>query len=387
MAVYVLGAGATRGASFVNPKTNPCLPPLDSDFFTQLQRIGNTKHRDTVDRVVRDTAELFGNNFSVTMETVFTTLEHTIRMVEATGEARAFRRRDLVAKRDNLMQAIGALFEESLCSGLEMTPCLHHKKLVSEMRAEDVILSFNYDCLIDDSLRRFGDGRWDAKFGYGLPLRARTPGQTILRGGFLKWSPASPAKRGSGSIKLCKLHGSLHFSLSKKDAQLDLKERPYTKQRGDLRFAIIPPESDKRYDKGFFQGLWRQAREALFRTETLVFIGYSLPATDQHATALFRVAVKGGGLKSLVVVNPDKEARRRIRGVVQRGLDPDTRVYSFDKLEDFACCERTLWDPSVNVANVPPPVVPGCAAAPAAPIQPAGAAVGEPAAQGDVGQG
>ena len=32
MALFVLGAGATSGASFVNPANNPCLPPLDLDF-------------------------------------------------------------------------------------------------------------------------------------------------------------------------------------------------------------------------------------------------------------------------------------------------------------------------------------------------------------------
>ena len=41
MALFVLGAGATRGASFVDPVKNPCLPPLDLDFYAQLQRIAN----------------------------------------------------------------------------------------------------------------------------------------------------------------------------------------------------------------------------------------------------------------------------------------------------------------------------------------------------------
>lgn len=58
MAVFVLGAGATRGASFVNPAKNPRLPPLDTDFYSQLQRIGNHKHKELVDRVIRDTVDL-----------------------------------------------------------------------------------------------------------------------------------------------------------------------------------------------------------------------------------------------------------------------------------------------------------------------------------------
>ena len=52
MALFVLGAGATRGASFVDPVKNPCLPPLDLDFYAQLQRIANSKHQKTVREVI-----------------------------------------------------------------------------------------------------------------------------------------------------------------------------------------------------------------------------------------------------------------------------------------------------------------------------------------------
>jgi hypothetical protein len=116
MALFVLGAGATRGASFVEPATNPCLLHLDADFYAQLQLISNPKHRDTVRDVNKDTVELFGLNFRVAMETVFTTLEHTIRMVETTGESRDFKHGQLSKQRDTLMQAIAATREESLCS-------------------------------------------------------------------------------------------------------------------------------------------------------------------------------------------------------------------------------------------------------------------------------
>ena len=106
MAVIIIGAGATRGASFVNSQKNPCLPPCDADFFTQLQRIKNTKHHELVRKVIADTVDLFGVNFRLTLENEFATLEHTIKMVEATGERRDFNRNDLVEKRDRLLQAI-----------------------------------------------------------------------------------------------------------------------------------------------------------------------------------------------------------------------------------------------------------------------------------------
>src|SRR5262249_44341985 len=114
MAVFVLGAGATRGASFVSPTRNPCLPPLDADFYAQLQRIQNKKHSNVIEGVIQDTVELFGVNFDVTMETVFTTLEHTERMIQTTGESRDFKRSEINNKKERLKQAIAATLEEAL---------------------------------------------------------------------------------------------------------------------------------------------------------------------------------------------------------------------------------------------------------------------------------
>ena len=111
MAVFVLGAGATRGASFVDAVKKPCLPPLDADFYAQLQRIQHKKHADTIKRVIKDTVELFGVNFNVTMELVFTTLEHTERMLQTTGENRDFKRGEINNKKVRLKQAIAASLE------------------------------------------------------------------------------------------------------------------------------------------------------------------------------------------------------------------------------------------------------------------------------------
>jgi hypothetical protein len=44
-----------------------------------------------------------------------------------------------------------------------------------------------------------------------------------------------------------------------------------------------------------------------------------------------------------VIVNPDREARQRIRSVLQRGLSPHTRVMSFDYLEEFVAADRRVW--------------------------------------------
>jgi hypothetical protein len=342
----VLGAGATRACSFVKPHERSCIPPLDADFFTQLQRVPAGKHQIQITAVMRDVVQLFGGNFAVSLETVFATLEHTIRMLKTTGSERAYKRSDLEAMRDRLLGAIAIAMEASIAHRSDGKPsrfprdCKSHSRLVRDiLEPGDHIISFNYDCVIDHALRTSGDGKWSARYGYGFDLGPR--GRNL--DGDAAWNPKEEAAR-DGTIHLHKLHGSLHFQFKGETSRkVRLKERPYTKQSGTPRYSIIPPESNKAYDKGLFALLWKNAAAAIARANYIVVIGYSLPVTDLHATALFRTSVKPGGLRSLVVVNPDRDARRRARSVLQRGLSDDTRVLSFDRFEEFLATTRSAW--------------------------------------------
>jgi hypothetical protein len=38
------------------------------------------------------------------------------------------------------------------------------------MKETEEVISFNYDCLIDETLRRSGAGKWNARYGYGFNL-------------------------------------------------------------------------------------------------------------------------------------------------------------------------------------------------------------------------
>ena len=332
MAVIVLGAGATRGASFVDPLKNPCLPPLDADFHTQLQRIRNRKHRRTIDRVIRDTVEIFGVNFRVTMETLFATLEHAERMLQTTGERRDFKTTDLKDKRQQLQQAIAAVFEEAISpAGPDQSPCSYHDALVDRLESGDTIISFNYDCVIDDSLRRRGDDKWNAHYGYGFKL-ARGGGANLR--GDQSWSPKAPALK-PNTLHLLKLHGSLHFRINDSISPpgILLKRLPHTRTR-NRRFSIIPPESQKRFDEGAFAHLWKLAGRSIYQATSIVVIGYSFQPTDLHSTALFQTNTRRASLR----------ARRRTRDVLQRALGNQTRVVVFDTMEEFGAADRTLWD-------------------------------------------
>jgi len=349
MALFVLGAGATRGCKFVNPARKACLPPLNSDFYTQLQKVRNPKHKGLIARVMKDVVELFGTNFDVTMEAVFSTLEHTIRMLQTTGENRAFKSDTLKQKRDRLQQAIAAVLEESLTgqddggsSERISSPCEYHNRFVKDiLKPRDDMISFNYDCTVDYALKRYGIGKWNSRYGYGFTLGSRG---SLLSGDEF-WQPDLRPASKERTVHLYKLHGSLHFYITQRASSslVRLKERPYTKQHGDLRFSIIPPETHKAYDRGAFAKLWKEAAAAIHKAKHVVVLGYSMSPNDLHATALFQTSLRPGGLKSLVVVNPDQHARRRIRSVLQRGLDARSIVLSFERFEHFLAASREIW--------------------------------------------
>lgn len=347
--VFILGAGATRGCSFVREmeRTGHCLPPLDTDFFTQLQRVSSNAHSVRLNRLTTGLVEWFGTNYELGMEQVFCHLEHAERMLKHLGrEASAEYKKVTLLKKD-LVQSIAIILGASLTQAkdggkgsYELQECEWHDRLV-ELLTEpaDSFVSFNYDCVLDDSLRRKGAGKWSARYGYGVKLKGEGGGLS----GDAYWTASNPPTSDQ-TISVHKVHGSLHFKEGK--GGLDLKRRPYGNPRaasGDLSFSIIPPESSKSYDDGRFGQAMRNAHRSLRSASRVVVIGYSLPTSDQHAEALFRFGPKKSALDSLVVVNPDRSARKRIRSALQSALGVSTRVLSFDYLEQFVQADPKIW--------------------------------------------
>lgn len=113
----------------------------------------------------------------------------------------------------------------------------------------DAFITFNYDCVIDDSLRRKESGKWNPHYGYAFKFGAKDKG--LSGEGF--WTPKG-SHQNTGreqTIRVHKVHGSLHFREIKNEVVL--KERPYGNPKaaiGDMQFPIIPPESGKSYNNG-----------------------------------------------------------------------------------------------------------------------------------------
>ena len=80
--VVILGAGATRGAEFVEKRDPICAPPLNMDFFTQLQRVTTKKHQETINAVLKDVRRIYGTNYRVSLEQYVTQIESLRAIVD-----------------------------------------------------------------------------------------------------------------------------------------------------------------------------------------------------------------------------------------------------------------------------------------------------------------
>src|SRR5262245_25192138 len=92
-----------------------CDPPLNTDFFTQLQRITRPpRRRQLVEQVMKDVVGLFGANFSLTLEDYFTQLEflaEAIKLSPAGGGG--LTAGDLRDNRERLLAAVSLALEVS----------------------------------------------------------------------------------------------------------------------------------------------------------------------------------------------------------------------------------------------------------------------------------
>lgn len=329
--VVILGAGATVGASFVSDQT--VKPPLNADFFTQLQRIGK-KDEQTVRDVIADVIELFGANFSLTLEDYFSQLESMISASRlgpaASGNLGAANLRE---KRERLMKALAAVLEASTDAAIrERSGCTHHRTLVSHLRPRDTIISFNYDCVVDEALRAAGSGKWAAKYGYAFSLPSRV--QDL---GHRHWSPEVPATKAIETVYLLKLHGSLNWQLpSEPGGEIVLKQRLH-RQRGTPQFTIIPPGGSKEERGGpIFDDLWRKAERALRNARSIAVLGFSFTPGDLHVQAVVRLAMaRSSSLRRLIIANPSKDDREQIRAVFAQRLRSDVVVRQYDDLAQF----------------------------------------------------
>jgi hypothetical protein len=242
-----------------------------------------------------------------------------------------------------------------------------HKAIAEYLNEGDVLMTFNWDTLMDKALRETRD--WNPETGYGFkPLSvfrngwqdtgdvAVSDAPSILKlHGSANWLTGAPLYQ-QGELVLG--HGLTNDSVFVYESTID----PYDTFRGrfmegyeDYAFGyyppnltnvpgleapegyvfatvaaslpempeggageagvpslplIIPPVKNKTYEfyGELFTSLWDQAKTALIDCEELIIVGYSFPPTDARSLELFRTAFMARtSIPKVTLIDPSPE--------------------------------------------------------------------------------
>ena len=223
--LVVLGAGATRGASFVRDEGHLHLPPLDADFFKLLSRspAGRSQQARALIQYVQKN---HSPTLDASMEAIFIELEGSAQFYKEFNISRGRIVREPQRTIDHFYRVLPAVMRHSIAA-----ECDFHQTLVSALESGDAVISFNYDCLIDQAMKTNGGRRWHPEDGYGFEVATGADS-------WQHWGSGPDAKK---PIKLLKLHGSLNWD--RHGDAMHLLDTPY--ERDSAAGAVVPPPRSK----------------------------------------------------------------------------------------------------------------------------------------------
>jgi len=321
--LYILGAGCSRNFSESTHGIRGLKSPLDTDFFRMGRLvIENTGMKsdplfmEEIDILIKTIAPLYGgksdlsffDNPDLRLEDVMTFLDIDFRLFSPLAAAR------LRQNESRQMRALKDLLARTLDYALKGSPCRKHRSLAGQMKQGDVVLSLNYDILIDNALFNLGK---TTDSGYGMNFfRANQDG---------KWVRPS---LDSSEVTLLKLHGSLNWvRCSLCGALLLYRYRKQTLDQVQLfqcprcssgetaaERMMIPPIQSKDYRDRDMAFLWVQADRLMKEFSRIVCVGYSFSPLDfDMGSLLRRLRTRQTRIPEVDFVSPDIQAERRLR--------------------------------------------------------------------------
>jgi hypothetical protein len=169
---------------------------------------------------------------------------------------------------------------------------LPYDRWVQSLSNNDIIISFNYDDVVETAFAR-----------NGRLIDAPNP----------RWPP----ERRPGVPRLLKLHGGVSI----RDTIPDPYEPPTVSNlKRNPAFIAIPGMSKANMAETEFDQLWDEAETALMNASHISIVGYSCPASDEMAKALLLDSLFRNAHKPAVevVLGPDPVAAARLAALLGR---------------------------------------------------------------------
>jgi hypothetical protein len=310
--LVILGAGATRGASFVEPDA-AVPPPLDQDFFQVLQMSASGRS-DEGRKLIDHVRTVYGPALNTGLETVFNNLD-AARIFHQKFNVTSGR---ILEEPKRLIDALRTVLPELLGESITDS-CSTHRAIASRLYVGDAVVSLNYDCVMDDALRTHAGFRFDPeRGGYGLEVAE----------GANDWRRHGKGKRAQGSIQLLKLHGSLNWRGP--SVPLRLRAEPYKPVANGV---LAPPLTNKPVTDPPLSQIWRSARTIVGRMRRLVIVGYSMPSADGLVRTLLATDLSEY-LEDIVFVDPSENTLARHIDFFGR-VAPKARIITLRSMRQF----------------------------------------------------
>jgi hypothetical protein len=157
----------------------------------------------------------------------------------------------------------------------------------SSNHSENSFISFNYDLLVEDALKKLS-----IPFTYGFDSK----------------------QNDADVIEILKLHGSVNWARKEKsttnytiyDSYEDLRSKRQTPQ-------LVPPTWRKIFT-GPLRQVWDRSLKSLESATRIIVIGFSIPATDNHFKYLMAAGLQNNiSLREIIFVNPDSSGSLELR--------------------------------------------------------------------------
>lgn len=216
------------------------------------------------------------------------------------------------------------------CDGMH-DEILQH--VVYSMNPEDSIISFNWDTIVDHTIK-YCKSPMFANYAELMNTSrprvinyAKKPVLLKLHGS-LNWYVCE--NRG------CELCGRVRIAI-RSDKLLRFFERGKCPSCGkEAEPFIVPPTTQKFISRdSILNKLWLIALEKLSLCKRLIFIGYSFPKSDFYSEWLFRHVHLLENVPEIIVVNPDYGKQRGATRSRYDSIFRGCRIVPFSSLEEF----------------------------------------------------
>ncbi len=334
--VFILGAGATRGAvKHVVLNRKRLRPPLNGDFFRVAETFARASGSGSADmQRLRRLRKVFKDELPVkglpSMEEAFSLL-YVVKDFPAiykVGQGR----KPKPGERQEVEDFLTLAFRILTALDNEKPGLNGYDRLASKLGPKDTIITLNYDTLLDSALVRKG---WNPKAGYYLGGGQRK----------VEWRPRNgETDPNLTSVRLLKLHGSLNWFVRGSFANLSavFEKKPVRVSRprrneisGHVR-QIVPPIYGKFFRHDHWRRLWDQAHRALRDANVLVVVGCSLVDTDFHLRALVSRVARyrkkvGTPFRQAFFVDHSLQVRRKWMKALKGAAKRVSSIKTFEK--------------------------------------------------------